>query len=46
MRDEVVLVYYVALEPGLNGNIHPIYNGDDVVGIEGETEELGPFKLR
>jgi hypothetical protein len=46
MRDETVLVYYIALEPGLTGNLIPVYDGDHLVAVQGETEELGGFKIR
>lgn len=46
MKDEVVLLYYVALEPGLNGNLVPEYVGDVLKSVEGYTADLGKFTIK
>ncbi|XP_021966665.1 mannosyl-oligosaccharide glucosidase-like isoform X2 [Folsomia candida] len=45
-KEEVVLLYYVALEAGMGGNLVPEYYGDILKSVEGYTPELGKFTIK
>jgi len=46
LDDELLLLYYVAVEPGLEATLEPEFSGTTLAALHGNTSELGSFIVR